>query len=75
MADPARVLEDALDLPAVERARVARALIASLDCECDEGADEEWRDEVRSRLDRVAADDASLVDWTELRDRLRSSST
>jgi putative addiction module component (TIGR02574 family) len=74
MGDPARVLEQALDLSIDERARVARVLIASLDERNDGDADEAWQAEVRARLDAVEAGAVELDDWRELRDLLRASS-
>lgn len=74
MADPARILDEALDLSVGERARVARALIESLDNSTDEGADELWEAEVRARLDAVAAGTVALEDWDVVRDRLRAKS-
>jgi putative addiction module component (TIGR02574 family) len=72
MADPARILEEALELSPGERARVARALIDSLDNSADEDADALWQAEVRARLDAVAAGAVELEDWAAVRDRLRA---
>lgn len=74
MGDPARILEEALDLSPDERAHVARALIDSLDSSSDEGADSLWEAEVRARLDAVAAGTVALEDWDTVRDRLRAKS-
>ncbi len=74
MADPARILDEALDLTAGERARVARALIESLDTSTDEEADALWVTEVRARLDALAAGTVELADWDAVRDRLRAKS-
>jgi hypothetical protein len=50
MADPARVLQEALALDPESRARVARELIHSLE---EPGAEAAWRDEIRRRIDEV----------------------
>lgn len=75
MSDPARVLEEALDLEPSERAHVARLLIASLDDTTDADADDLWRDEVRTRMDAVEAGAVGLLDWTDVYKRLRASAT
>jgi putative addiction module component (TIGR02574 family) len=70
MGDPARILEEALDLPPSERARVARALIDSLDDTIDQDADELWDAEIRRRLDAIKSGEVQLEDWAVVRDRL-----
>lgn len=75
MSDPARVLEEALDLEPAERARVARLLIASLDDTSDDDADELWRDDIRARIDAVDAGAVGLLDWADVYNRLRAPST
>jgi len=70
MADPARVLEQALELDPPERAALARQLIRSLD-EADEGVHDAWREEIGKRIDAVEAGSAELEDWSETHERLR----
>ncbi len=72
MADPARVLEEALELQPAERARVAHALIASLE-ESEPDAGSLWADEIRRRVDEIEAGTAELVEWKSVRERLRSA--
>jgi putative addiction module component (TIGR02574 family) len=72
MADPAKVLDEALALAPIERAGIARALIESLE-EADEGASESWRHELRRRIDELDGGHASLEDWAEVRRKLRAS--
>jgi putative addiction module component (TIGR02574 family) len=72
MGDPARVLEDALRLPVHERARVARALIESLDG-ADADADEGWRAEIRKRIDDVEGGAVQLEDASAVHARIRSA--
>ncbi len=71
MADPARLLAEALALAPEERARLARRLIDSLDE--SEDADALWRDEIRSRIDAIEAGTSDLEDWDVVRRRVRSS--
>lgn len=54
MSDPARQLEsEALKLPAKDRARLAERLIASLDPEPEEGAEEAWAREIERRVEEL----------------------
>ncbi len=73
MSDPARVLEEALELEPRDRARVAQQLIASLDGPADADADVLWRDEIRRRIDGVESGAEPLEDWASVRDRARLS--
>jgi Putative addiction module component len=49
--DPKRLLEEALHLPAEERAALAGALIESLDLEIDEDVEAAWSSEIGARGD------------------------
>jgi putative addiction module component (TIGR02574 family) len=71
MADAARVLEEALTLGADERARLAHALIHSLEPE-DADATAAWGDEIRKRVDEIEAGTADLEDWETVRARLEA---
>lgn len=54
MSDPARQLEsEALKLSATDRARLAERLIASLDPEPEEGAEEAWAREIERRVEEL----------------------
>jgi putative addiction module component (TIGR02574 family) len=68
--DPKRLLEEALHLPAEERAALAGALIESLDPEVDEDVEAAWSAEIRRRLDKVDAGVAKTVPWSEARRRI-----
>ena len=68
-----KVLEEALHLPADERAGVVEALLESLDGPSDAGADEAWREEVKRRLQEVREGTVDLVPWDEVRRRLRGA--
>jgi putative addiction module component (TIGR02574 family) len=62
MADPARILEDALALSVDERARIAHELLHSLEQD-DADAAAAWGDEIRARVDEIEAGTAELEDW------------
>lgn len=72
MADPARVLEEALALAANDRARIAHELLHSLEPE-DADATAAWSDEIRRRVDEIEAGTAELEDWETVRARLDSA--
>ena len=73
MADPARVLEDALTLTTDDRARIAHELIHSLEPE-DAEASAAWGKEIRRRVDEIEAGTAELDDWAAVRARLEAAS-
>ena len=70
MSDPKRLLEEALHLPAEERAALAGALIESLDLEVDEDVEAAWSAEISRRLERVDAGVAKTIPWSEARRRI-----
>ena len=73
MADPARILEDALALSVDERARIAHELLHSLERD-DADAAAAWGDEIRARVDEIEAGTAELEDWKTVRVRLEAAS-
>ena len=73
MADPARVLEDALTLSTDDRARIAHELLHSLEPE-DVDAAAAWSQEIRRRVDEIEAGTAELEDWEIVRARLEAAS-
>lgn len=69
MTDAARkLLDGALALPTQDRARVAAALLASLDDHTD--TDGGWVAEIERRADRVLAGESDGAVWSEVRARL-----
>ncbi|MBW2276252.1 MAG: addiction module protein [Deltaproteobacteria bacterium] len=64
------LLAQSLSLPAPERARVAREIIASLDGDTDADAAERWLDEIRRRAGELDAGSVEGVEWEQLRKRL-----
>lgn len=57
-------------LPAQDRARVAAALLASLDEHEDGDPSREWATEIERRADRVLAGESRGRPWSEVRARL-----
>jgi putative addiction module component (TIGR02574 family) len=70
VSDHKRLLEEALHLPAEERAALAGALIESLDIEVDEDVEAAWSAEISRRLERVDAGVALTIPWSEARRRI-----
>jgi putative addiction module component (TIGR02574 family) len=70
VSDPKRLLDEALHLPAEERAALAGALIESLDLEVDEDLEAAWSAEISRRLERVDAGVAKTIPWSEARRRI-----
>jgi hypothetical protein len=65
-----RILDEALQLPVTERARVAAELIASIDGPPDPGAEEAWATEVERRARRSVVGESTSVDWSVVREKI-----
>jgi hypothetical protein len=72
MADPARILEEALTLSEQERARLARELIHSLEPD-EPRAAAEWTQEIRTRIDQVQEGSVELDSWDAVEARLEAA--
>ncbi|MGH9932016.1 MAG: addiction module protein [Pyrinomonadaceae bacterium] len=70
MSELSRILEEALALPAEERARLAASLISSLEPEEDPDVEQAWRAEVARRVEELDKGTAETVDWEEARRRI-----
>jgi len=71
VTDAARkLLDGVLALPTQDRARVAAALLASLDERDDGDPSREWATEIERRAERVLAGESQDRPWTEVRARL-----
>ena len=70
MADPARILNEALQLPPEARAVLAGRLLESLDSGLDEGAEREWEVELPRRLAEVDSGRVRMMPWAEVRRRI-----
>lgn len=65
-----RILDEALQLPLAERARVAAELIASIDGATDPDAENAWAAEVEKRARRALAGESVGEDWEIVRQRV-----
>ncbi|UWX57807.1 addiction module protein [Chlorobaculum sp. MV4-Y] len=65
-----RILSNALRQTDTERARIAEALIASLDAPVDENVDRAWQIEIERRIHDLDSGVARSIPWEEVRDRL-----
>ena len=63
MANPAKLLSEALDLSAGERLRLAGALLRSVDPEEDDDAAEAWVAELDRRVDALPGE--TLIDGAD----------
>lgn len=70
MSEPLRILEEALALPAEERARLAASLISSLEPAEDSNVEQAWRAEVARRVEELDNGTTEPVDWEEARRRI-----
>ncbi len=68
--EPAKILKDALALPAKARAALAGLLLESLDTEVDEDAEAAWATEVNRRVAELDSGFAKTIPWAEVRRRL-----
>lgn len=64
------LLDQVLELPVDERARMARKIIASLDGPAEDGAEEAWIREIERRAQEVRDGSVKLLDWKEARKRI-----
>lgn len=72
MTDGGRnILDQALKLPADERAVLAANLWASLEGDSDPDVEAAWAEEIRRRLHRIESGEDQPVPWDEIRSRLR----
>jgi putative addiction module component (TIGR02574 family) len=67
----AEVLEEALSLPADERAALAERLLTSLDVSHDRRIDELWAQEAEDRLDAFERGEIKAVPVKEVFDSIR----
>ena len=66
-ADPAKLLEEALSLPAEARAALAGSLLDSLDKVIDPDAEAAWEIEIARRLAEIDARKVVMVPWADAR--------
>ena len=65
--DPARLLEEALQLPQEVRAALAALLLDSLDSTVDSDAEAKWTAEIARRVEELDAGNVKLVPWSTAR--------
>ncbi|MBE7480649.1 MAG: addiction module protein [Polyangiaceae bacterium] len=65
-----KVLSDALELTAQDRAKLAAALLASLDEGEDEDAGHAWAAQIEGRAERVLSGGSQGAPWEAVRERL-----
>lgn len=70
MSDAARLLEEALKLPAEARAALAGSLLDSLDEVVDEDVEQASALEIARRLEEVQSGKVRAVPWAEARRRI-----
>jgi putative addiction module component (TIGR02574 family) len=68
--DVKQLSEEAVRLPDEERAALAGRLIQSLETEVDPDTEAAWSVEIRARLDRLDAETATTIPWSEARRRI-----
>jgi putative addiction module component (TIGR02574 family) len=71
--DSKALLTEALRLSPEERAALAGELIQSLDTEVDTDAEAAWATEIRARVERLDAGDATTIPWSEARRRIHTA--
>jgi putative addiction module component (TIGR02574 family) len=67
-----KVLRQALDLNEKDRARIAGALIESLETRVDPDAEQAWEAELNRRTEEIEAGTVELIPWSEVRKQLFS---
>jgi putative addiction module component (TIGR02574 family) len=65
-----RLLEQALHLSDVERAKLAASLIESLDPGADAAVEAEWAAEVARRADELDSGSTAAIPWDDARRRI-----
>ena len=68
--EPAKILKDALALPAKARAALAGSLLEGLDTEADEDAEAAWATELNRRVAELDSGAVRTIPWAEIRRRL-----
>ena len=64
------ILGNALRQSVTDRARIAEALIASLDVPADRDVELAWQREVDRRIEEIDSGAVTCLPWEEVRDRL-----
>jgi len=67
------ILSTAMQLPILERAEIASALLTSLDGEPEAAVETAWAAEIERRIERIKSGAAKGRPWNEVRKRLERS--
>lgn len=65
-----KLLKEAMEMPAKDRAAIAQRLIRSLDGPPDRDVEAAWKEEIDRRLKRFRSGKVQMVPWETIRDRL-----
>lgn len=65
-----KIVEQALKMPARERAEIAQRLLESLDSQIDINVESAWQSEVERRISELDSGRVSCIPWEEVRERL-----
>jgi putative addiction module component (TIGR02574 family) len=65
------IIQEAMEMPPEERAKLAERLLSSLDAPKDEDVEVAWQQEAARRLEQIRTGEARTVSWESVRDRLR----
>ncbi len=68
------LLNQALQMPAQDRAVIAERLITSLDSEIDQDVEIAWQQEVQRRVDEVDKGVVACIPWEQVLLRLKENS-
>lgn len=64
------VIIEALKLAEGERLEVVEALYESLEHPADAAAEQEWADEIATRLRQIDSGQVTLIDWAQVKSQL-----
>ena len=70
MNEVTALLEQVLNLPEHDRAKIASRLLESLDTETQRDVDEAWAEEIERRCAAVDAGTLATSDWKDVRARI-----
>lgn len=69
-----KIIDEALQMPVEERARLAEQLISSLDSHHDFTIEVEWQKEIQKRISEIRDNKATCLPWEEVRRHLKQNS-
>ena len=69
-----KIVEQALKMPARERAEIAQRLLESLDRQMDMNVESAWQSEVERRISELDSGQVACIPWEEVRERLMRNS-